>query len=149
MIRIMQETDIDTVADIWLHTNISAHDFIDPAHWLSNFEMVKNMLAKAEVYVYEDNGSIQGFIGLDHNYISGIFVKSECQSHHIGKQLLDHVKTIRNELTLNVYQKNTRAVKFYLREHFDIIQAGIDEATNEKDYSMMWKQLKHTGNVAN
>lgn len=140
MIRIIQEKDIDTVAEIWLNTNISAHNFINPTYWLSNFELVKNMLSQAEVYVYEDNSSIQGFIGLEHNYISGIFVRSELQSRHIGKQLLDFAKTIRDELTLNVYQKNIRAVKFYQREHFEIIQTGIDKDTNEKDYSMVWKQ---------
>ena len=66
----MQEKDIDIVAEIWLDTNISAHNFINSTYWLSNFEMVKKMLFQAEVYVYEDNSSIQGFIGLAHNYIS-------------------------------------------------------------------------------
>ena len=140
MIQIIQEKDIDTVAEIWLNTNISAHNFINVAYWLSNFDMVKNMLSQAEVYVYEDNSRIQGFIGLEDNYISGIFVRSELQSCNIGKQLLDFAKTIRNELTLNVYQKNIRAVKFYQREHFKIIQAGIDNAVNEKEYCMIWKQ---------
>ncbi len=140
MIQIIQEKDIDTVAEIWLNTNISAHNFINVAYWLSNFDMVKNMLSQAEVYVYEDNSRIQGFIGLEDNYISGIFVRSELQSCNIGKQLLDFAKTIRNELTLNVYQKNIRAVKFYQREHFKIIQAGIDKAVNEKEYCMIWKQ---------
>ena len=140
MIRIIQEKDIDTVAEIWLDTNISAHNFINSRYWLSNFEMVKKMLFQAEVYVYENNSSIQGFIGLEHDYIAGIFVRQKFQSHNIGKQLLDFAKTIRNELTLNVYQKNIRAVKFYQREHFEIIQTGIDKDTNEKEYSMMWKQ---------
>lgn len=98
------------------------------------------MLFQAEVYVYEDNSSIQGFIGLEHNYISGIFVRHELQSRNIGKQLLDFAKTIRNELTLNVYQKNIRAVKFFQREHFEFIQTGIDKDTNEKEYIMIWKQ---------
>ena len=136
----MQEKDIDIVAEIWLDTNISAHNFINSTYWLSNFEMVKKMLPQAEVYIYEDNSSIQGFIGLAHNYISGIFVRHELQSRNIGKQLMDYVKTIRSELTLNVYQKNIRAVKFYQREHFEIVQTGIDKNTNEKEYSMMWKQ---------
>ena len=140
MIRIIQEKDIDTVAEIWLDTNISAHNFINSRYWLSNFEMVKKMLFQAEVYVYENNSGIQGFIGLEQNYIAGIFVRQKFQSHNIGKQLLDFAKTIRNELTLNVYQKNIRAVKFYQREHFEIIQTGIDKDTNEKEYSMMWKQ---------
>lgn len=72
MIRKLQMTDIDSVADIWLDTNIKAHDFIAAQYWLENFETVKEMLAQAEVYVYEYEGKIQGFIGLNDSYIAGI-----------------------------------------------------------------------------
>ena len=117
MIRIIQEKDIDTVAEIWLDTNISAHNFINSRYWLSNFEMVKKMLFQAEVYVYENNSGIQGFIGLEQNYIAGIFVRQKFQSHNIGKQLLDFAKTIRNELTLNDF-KMLPLVKFYCTNIF-------------------------------
>ena len=104
--------------------------------------MVIKMLPQAEVYVYEDNKEIRGFIGLNENYIEGLFVCREFQSHSIGKQLIDFAKTVRRELILRVYRKNTRAVKFYQREQFEIIQTGIDEDTNEEEYSMLWKDIK-------
>ena len=72
----------------------------------------------------------------------GLFVCREFQSHSIGKQLIDFAKTVRRELILRVYRKNTRAVKFYQREQFEIIQTGIDEDTNEEEYSMLWKDIK-------
>lgn len=106
MIRRLRITDIDSAADIWLDTNIKAHDFIAAQYWLENIETVKEMLAQAEVYVYEDEGEIQGFIGLNDDYIAGIFVRYAVQSSGIGKQLLDFVKSIKKELHLNVYQKN-------------------------------------------
>ena len=43
-------------------------------------------------------------------------------------------------LTLNVYQKNTRALSFYQREGFDIQCEGADAATGEKEYTMLWQQ---------
>lgn len=46
--------------------------------------------------------------------------------------MLDFVKESRTQLSLNVYQKNTRAIHFYQRE-------GLDEATDEKDYVMTWR----------
>ncbi len=139
MIRRLQKADIIIVADIWLDTNIKAHDFISAQYWKSNYELVREMLLKAEVYVYESNGKIQGFIGLDGEYIEGIFVCDEFQSHGIGKLLLDFVKEGRTELSLNVYQKNTRALYFYQREGFEIQSEGLDEATGEKDYLMTWR----------
>ena len=59
MIRKMQNIDIDRVADIWLKTNLKAHYFIPEQYWTSNYELVKEMMSQAEVYVYEDNKMIQ------------------------------------------------------------------------------------------
>lgn len=139
MIRGLQEADIMKVADLWLDTNIKAHNFIPAQYWESNYELVKEMLSQAEVYVYESNGKIQGFIGLNGEYMEGIFVCDKLQSQGIGKRLLDFVKKSRTELSLNVYQKNTRAIHFYQREGFEIQSEGLDEATGEKDYVMTWQ----------
>ena len=140
MIRKLQDADIDRVADIWLDANLRAHSFISPQYWKGNFETVKKMLPQAEVYVYENDREIWGFIGLNGEYIEGVFVSSEMQSRGIGKRLLDFVKTKKTELRLNVYQKNMRAIRFYQREGFKILREGMDEATGEKDYEMTWRQ---------
>ena len=142
MIRKLQEPDIDQVADVWLDTNLKAHDFIPAQYWKDNFESVKKMLLQSEVYVYENETThnIDGFLGLSANYIAGIFVCVEYQSNGIGKQLLDYVKTIKPELSLYVYKKNTRAVKFYQREDFRISAENIDEDTNEAEYEMLWQK---------
>lgn len=140
MIRSLQKADINRVADIWLDTNLKAHSFISAQYWESNYELVKGMLSQAEVYVYEDGQKIQGFIGLSDEYIEGIFVPEKMQSQGIGKLLLNYIKERKDVLRLNVYQKNTRAIHFYQREGFEIQCEGLDEATGEKDYVMIWQQ---------
>ena len=140
MIRELRKADINKVADIWLNTNIKAHYFISAQYWKSNFELVKELLLQATVYVYEDNQKIQGFIGMNGEYIEGLFVSNEMQSQGIGKILLNYAKGKRNKLFLNVYQKNTRAISFYQREGFEVQYSGLDEATGEKDYVMTWQQ---------
>lgn len=140
MIRELRKVDINKVAEIWLDTNIKTHYFISAQYWKSNFELVKELLLQATVYVYEDKQEIQGFIGLSNEYIEGIFVSAEMQSQGIGKILLNYVKGKRNKLILNVYQKNTRTISFYQREGFEIQYSGLDEATGEKDYVMAWQQ---------
>lgn len=140
MIRKLQKSDIDRVAEIWLDTNLKAHDFISEQYWRSNFDMVKEALLQAEVYVYESGGKVQGFIGLDGEYIEGIFVFDGMQSQGIGKALLDYAKSRKSELQLNVYQKNTLAVRFYQREGFSVRSEGLDEAVGEKDFLMAWKK---------
>ena len=138
MIRKLQNVDINKVADIWLKTNLETHDFIPGQYWTSNYEAVKKMLPQAEVYVYEDNKIIQGFVGVRDEYIEGIFVSGKMQSHGIGKALLDYIKDKKARLQLNVYQKNVRAMSFYQREGFTIQSEGLDEFTGEKEYVMEW-----------
>ena len=138
MIRKLQNVDINKVADLWLKTNLEAHDFIPGQYWTSNYEAVKKMLPQAEVYVYEDNKIIQGFVGVRDEYIEGIFVSGKMQSHGIGKALLDYIKDKKVRLQLNVYQKNIRAMSFYKREGFTIQSEGLDEFTGEKEYVMEW-----------
>ncbi len=140
MIRKLRKADINKVADMWLDTNIKAHYFIPAQYWKRNFDLVKELLLQATVYVYEDKQEIQGFVGLSDEYIEGIFVSAEMQSQGIGKILLNYVKGKRNNLLLNVYQKNTRAISFYQREGFEIQCNGIDEATGERDYAMAWQR---------
>ena len=140
MIRVLQEADIDRVAEIWLDSNLKAHHFIPAQYWKSNFGLVKEMLSQAEVYVYENDRNIQGFTGLNGEYIEGIFVSEQIQSQGIGKILLNYVKDMRTKLFLNVYQKNIPAISFYQREGFEIQYSGMDEATGEKDYVMVWKK---------
>ena len=140
MIRKLRKTDHDEVAYIWLHTNKKAHDFIAETYWDEHFEMVEGMLGDAEIYVFEEQGQIKGFVGLDGEYIAGIFVREKEQSLGIGKQLLDFVKSLKGQLKLNVYQKNERAIKFYTREQFEIQDEQTDEATGEAEYLMLWKK---------
>ena len=140
MIRRMQKADIDAVSGIWLDANRDAHDFIPAEYWESNFLPVKEMLLQAEVYVYIDEckNEIEGFVGLEEIYIAGIFVRKEARSEGIGKALMDFIKEKKQELTLNVYQKNERAVRFYERQGFQIIDRYMDKNTDEKEYLMRW-----------
>lgn len=142
MIRQFKKNDLPAVMQIWLDTNIKAHDFIPKEYWENNYEIVKEILPDAEIYVHEDDtaGFIDGFIGLTDNYIAGIFVKEDKQSKGIGKQLLNYVKNIKPNISLSVYQKNTKAVRFYKREQFQIVSENVDDITNEKEFIMEWNK---------
>lgn len=89
MIRVLQKADIERVVDIWLDTNLKAHYFIPGQYWKDNIDLVKEMLPQVEVYVYENDCQIEGFIGLNDEYLEGIFVrdKSELHVYSFGKHL--------------------------------------------------------------
>lgn len=141
MIRKLQEDDISPVLKIWLDSNIDAHNFIPNDFWLRNLQFVETILPQSEVYVFLYNNSISGFIGLNDDFIEGLFVDSKYRSKGIGKQLLDYVKLNHHILKLNVYVKNIRAVDFYKRNGFYINKNFVDELTSEKNYEMIWSKL--------
>ena len=96
------------------------------------------MISEAEMYVAEENEEIQGFIGLIDTYIAGIFVKAKEQSKGIGTELLRTVTKLKDQLNLNVYKKNMRAVVFYQNRGFKIVNQKTDENTSEEEYTMEW-----------
>ena len=143
LIRKFKKDDLKEVLQIWLKTNIKSHSFISEKYWNSSLEYVKKALPHSEIYVYEIDGTIHGFIGMENNYIAGIFVREKSQSIGLGKQLLDHAKRIKQNLSLNVYAKNVRAVKFYIRENFKAQSEQVDSNTKEVEYLMTWNSSQN------
>ena len=99
---------------------------------------VRTVNPDATVYVYEDNGSVQGFIGLTKNYIEGIFVEESMRGKGIGTQLLNLAKQLCSSLTLQVYEKNQSALRFYFKEGFQIKKKQMDSETGQMDFTMEW-----------
>lgn len=140
MIRIFNIDDLDNIMNIWLNNNIKTHNFIDKNYWINNFDYVKTLLPTSDIYVYEINNSIIGFIGINKNYIEGIFIKEEYQNKGVGSKLLNYIKNLYNELYLNVYKNNDNAIEFYKKHNFNIIKEKIDENTNEIELVMQYKK---------
>lgn len=140
MIRKFETKDTERVMQIWLEANMETHDFVPSDYWLSQYQSVQKQLLQADIYVYEQDREIQGFVGMMDDYLAGIFVDKKCRSMGIGKDLLECVKENYPAFSLNVYQKNQRAVDFYLREGLSIVSEGMDEDSVETEYTMAWSQ---------
>lgn len=140
MIRRMKKEDGDRTARIWLEGNLDAHGFVPEEYWKQNYEDVRRQLPESEVYVYEDDGGIQGFVGLDKGYIQGIFVKAEMRSKGIGRNLLNFCKGKYEKLSLHVYCENEKALNFYIREGFQAGGTQTDENTGQQECVMIWRK---------
>ncbi len=140
MIRLARQDDLDALMEIWLEANLQAHDFLPAAYWQSNAASVRRQLPQAQVYVYEsEDGAAEGFLGLIDSYIAGLFVRSRSQSRGVGRQLLRFAQDIWPALSLHVYEKNRRAVRFYQRGGFRIQQEQLDSDTGQREYAMVWQ----------
>ncbi len=139
MIRPFIPSDLDTVMQIWLDGNISGHSFIAPQYWHSNFETVKSLLPQADVFVFEENGTIKGFIGIqDKTHIAGLFVSPSFQGRGIGRKLIKTAKNSFSTLKLAVYRRNEKAVCFYSKQGFAVSREQTDQETGETEYIMTY-----------
>ena len=140
MIRNFEKNDINAVMEIWVNENIRTHNFIAKEYWKDNYEYVKDILPKADIYVYILDEQVVGFVGVNNNYVEGIFVDINNQHSGIGTSLLNRIKENKDSLTLNVYKKNANAIKFYEKNNFIITSENIDKDTNEIEYTMTWSK---------
>lgn len=140
MIRKMAKKDISFVMDIWLTENIKTHNFIKQEYWNKQYPFVQQAITHAEVYVYEENGEICGFIGLNGEVIEGIFIKQEKQLKGIGKAFIEFAKQEQDYLKLDVYAKNQRAIQFYQKQGFLVKAKRKDKNTNQIEYEMIWNK---------
>ena len=139
MIRIyFPPNDTDRIMDIWLNGNKQAHCFIPGSYWESCAQEVQSLLSQADVFVWEEEGLIKGFAGMQGNYLAGIFVDQAFRCAGIGKKLLDFIKEQQPSFSLSVYKENRRALEFYLREGLTITAEGMDEATGHEEYTLTW-----------
>lgn len=139
MIKKLDLNQLDEVMKIWIDTNIEAHSFIPKEYWINNFDLVKQMMPHADIYVFDENSIIKGFIGImEQSYIAGLFVKKEYQREGIGHKLIEHCKSKYKYLKLDVFEKNENALNFYYKNNFKVLDKKINEETKELEYTMFF-----------
>ncbi len=139
IIRTAEPTDIDRLTELWLEASLDAHNFISSDFWQQNAEkMRQKYLPASENWVYCENDQILGFFSLFNDNLSALFVDPSAQSRGIGRKLLDHAKILRPCLSLNVYEQNIRAVSFYSRNGFRVVQAQKDPHTGHSELLMQF-----------
>ena len=143
MIRKMKDSELEKVSQIWLDSNLEAHDFIDKNFWLDNYPMVKEQFKTAEIYV-DAESEVKGFVGLQGDYIAGIFVEKSYRNQGIGKKLINFLKKNHQELSLDVYDKNIRAKQFYEKNGFEVSTQSIERETGEKESRLVWKKVNYS-----
>ena len=139
MIQHYHSSQLEEIMEIWLDTNLAAHDFIPEAYWREHFSFVKSLLPEAELWVYLEQSVVKGFAGImNQSYLAGLFVRKEYQSQGVGSALLEHLKRQYLRLELDVYVKNQSAVLFYKKHGFQTAEEKRNSDTQQLEYTMIW-----------
>lgn len=132
--------DLPRVLDIWYEANCQTHSWIPQAYWQEKRPLVKALLPQAQLFVWEEAGQVEGFLGLQEDYLAGVFVRPGQQGRGIGRCLLRQAMAVRDHLTLDVYEQNPRARAFYLRLGFVPAGRSLDEETGQWQETLGWRK---------
>lgn len=139
MIRRFQQADLECIMQQYIKKSMWQSGNIPSAYWQMSTAQIRKKILQAEVYVYEQQGHIGGFIGIQQGYITALFVIQKARGLGIGSVLIEQAKALYDPLSLTVYAENSSAVRFYIRQGFRIGGRRTEEQTGKTELLMIWR----------
>jgi putative acetyltransferase len=133
MIRKHLEADLEPILDVWHKSSTLAHPFLDEAFVEKAAKAMREMyIPGSETWVYEENGIIIGFIGMMGNEIGGLFVLPNHHSKGVGRQLVDFISDLHEEMEVEVFKENKIGRAFYDKYGFKVINETLHEESGQE-----------------
>ncbi|RMH98574.1 acetyltransferase [Stutzerimonas nitrititolerans] len=124
IIRQATNADHPLLLNIWQRSVRATHHFLQESDIEELLPQLRdNYLPAVELWVAVDTeDSPLGFIGLNENHVEMLFIEPDLRGKGIGRALLDHARSSRQQMSVDVNEQNPEAVGFYL--HYGFVQTG-------------------------
>ncbi|AXA64531.1 acetyltransferase [Pseudomonas oryzihabitans] len=124
IIRQATNADHPQLLNIWLRSVRATHHFLQESDIKALLPQLRDIyLPAVELWVTVDAEDCPlGFIGLNENHVEMLFIEPDLRGKGIGRALLDHARSLRSQMSVNVNEQNPEAVGFYL--HYGFVQTG-------------------------
>lgn len=124
IIRQATNADHPLLLNIWLRSVRATHHFLQESDIDALLPQLRdNYLPAVELWVAVDAEDLPlGFIGLSGNHVEMLFIEPDLRGKGIGRALLDHARSSRNQMSVDVNEQNPEAVGFYL--HYGFVHKG-------------------------
>lgn len=115
---------------VWERASLLAHPFLPRDFLTAERDRIADVhLPATETWVREAGGRVVGFISLLGDEIGGLFVLPDFARRGIGRALVDHARSMRSTLEVEVFAENAIGRTFYAGYGFVPIGAGVHEET--------------------
>lgn len=137
MIRKYKKSDTEEIVDVWYKSSSIAHPFLDSSFMEKEKTNIREIyLPNTKTWVFTSENSLDGFITMMDNEVAAIFVRPEKQGQGIGKNLMDLVSQIYDELEVEVFKDNKIGRSFYDNYGFKKINEHIHEESGHTLFRM-------------
>lgn len=142
-IRRAERKDIPAVLRVFKSSRRHSLPYLPEIHSaeedLDYFE--NRVFASQEVFLAEEDGKPVGFIAFDKDWLHHLYVQPEAQGKNIGAFLLRIAQKNSRRLQLWAFQRNRRAIQFYERHGFRLVEEtnGAGNEEREPDARYEWR----------
>lgn len=135
--------DFEAIAELFRSVYVKTYPHFNPKFFeAERFRTIlrEYTLPNSQVWTAKTDGKIAGFVALARNFIGQLYIYEDFQNKGLGGFWVKQAKTIYPDfLELYTFASNEKAIAFYEKHGFKIIERGI--APNEKmlDVKMRWE----------
>jgi putative acetyltransferase len=131
-IRPASPADVEALVSIWLRSVRATHTFLTEADIESLLPAVREELgapSELELWVLDDasGGGAIGFLGLAGADVAALFLDPDHLRRGGGRRLVEHARSLRGRLTVDVNEQNPNAVRFYEALGFEVVSRSPDD----------------------
>lgn len=139
MIRKVDSGQYPELVGIWEAAVLATHDFLSREDFLAIRTRLPEYFDYVDIYAYEKDGKLFGFIGVADGNIEMLFVSE--RGTGIGSKLLAYAIENLGAGKVDVNEQNTAARGFYESRGFVVV--GRSEKDSEgRDYPILHLELK-------
>ena len=139
MIRKHKKEDLEHILEVWFHAQNGAHPFLDDDFVKQvKIDMRTKYIPDSETWVYEESGSIVGFVSMAENEIAGLFVTPNQHARGYGTQLVNFVAQSHKILEVEVFKDNKIGRAFYDKYGFETIKDYFEKNSKCQILRMKW-----------
>ncbi|MCR6720961.1 MAG: GNAT family N-acetyltransferase [Chitinophagaceae bacterium] len=125
------------ILDVWERSVLATHNFLKPA----DFAEIKKLVATIDfsafqVYCLMEENIVLGFVGVANQKIEMLFLDPASMGKGLGKKLLHFAIEALKADKLDVNEQNNKALSFYLKNGFQIIER-TEKDDQGRDYPLL------------